>query len=100
MLCNSIASAPPRRVTALLSLACILKKGEIKDVLYCTVLYCIVLYCIILYCIVLYCIVLYCIVLYCIVLYCIVLYCIRWRRLVKNIWRANQKILLGKSGKK
>src|SRR6218665_586774 len=40
MLCITIASAPPRREIALLSLACIRKKGDIKDELYCIV-YCI-----------------------------------------------------------
>jgi len=35
MLYITIASAPPRREIALLSLACIRKKGDIKDQLYC-----------------------------------------------------------------
>src|SRR6218665_1969869 len=38
MLCITIAYAPPRRESSLLSLACIRKKGYIKDQLYCIVL--------------------------------------------------------------
>ena len=34
MLCITIASTPPRRESALLSLACIRKKGDIKDQLH------------------------------------------------------------------
>ena len=37
MLCITIASAQPRRESALLSLACIRKKGDIKYQLYCIV---------------------------------------------------------------
>ena len=35
---DTIASAPPRHESALLSLTCIRKKGNIKDKLYCIVL--------------------------------------------------------------
>ena len=37
MLCIAIASAPPRRESTLLTLACTRKKGDIKDQLYCTI---------------------------------------------------------------
>src|SRR6218665_1742562 len=42
MLCITISFAPPRR--ELLSLACIRKKGDIKNQLYCSVFYSVVVY--------------------------------------------------------